>query len=115
MRHHAVGQLFRFQTGYWKHEAYTESSHWLSEQISPESALYSQCEEIIRSSVASFEKAYDYLLSRKSMEMQERLGRTITVVTESEEHLPDGTVHKRTLKDDGTWQVEEYDPATICQ
>ena len=34
------------------------------------------------------------------------------VVTESEETLPDGTVRKRTLQEDGTWRIEEYDPLT---
>lgn len=105
--------FIRFQAGYWKYKARTESSQWLAEQVFSESALYSQCEEIINSTVDAFADAYDYLLHRKSLEMQERLGQTIAIVTESEEPLPNGGIRRRTLKEDGTWRIEEYDPATL--
>lgn len=105
--------FIRFQVGYWKYKVRTESSQWLSEQVFTESALYSQCEEIINSTVDAFADTFDYLLHRKSLEIQKRLGRTIVVVTETEEPLPNGGIRRRILKEDATWRIEEYDPATL--
>ena len=103
----------RFLVGYWKHKARTETTTWLSEQIAPESAIYTQCQEIISSAIAAQEKAYGYLIHRKTLEMEKRLGRHLGIVTESEETLPDGTIRKRTLKEDDTWRIEMHDPKTL--
>lgn len=102
----------KVQIGYWRHEAKTEVDRWLKEQVSPESALYGQCKEIVASAVSAQENAYQYLINKKQLEISERIGMHFIVVTESEETLPDGTVRKRTLQEDGTWRIEEYDPLT---
>ena len=103
----------RFLFGYWKYEARTEVSRWLSEQITSASSIYEQCQEIISSAITAQEEAYSYLVYRKTLEIEKRLGRHLLLVTESEEHLLDGAVCKRILKDDGTWRIEMYDPPTL--
>lgn len=102
----------KVQIGYWRHKAKTEVYAWLKEQVSPESALYEQCKEIAISAVNAQDDAYQYLIYKKRLEISERTGMTFVVVTESEETLPDGTVRKSTLKEDGTWRIEMYDPMT---
>lgn len=102
----------KVQIGYWKHQAKTEVDEWLKEQVSPESALYEQCKEIVVSAVNAQDDAYQYLIHKKQLGIGERTGMHFIVVTESEETLPDGTVRKSTLKEDGTWRIEMYDPMT---
>lgn len=101
--------LTRFLIGYWKHEAREEVNTWLAERVAPESALYKQCQDIIASTINTFSEAYDYLTYRKTTEIEKHLGYPLGIVTESEERLPDGTVRKHILQDDGTWRMEGYD------